>query len=143
MISKSVQLARKEKVVPIGTAFFFSCSARRRARTHSRGTVRWTVPATSSKTGGYLNFCLRQKCISRPVSQNIPPVFITNTRGHYNNICKPEINPSACTLRWLLSHLSAPVRPFDCTHRWISPPGRCRRRGAAAQRTRCSWAFPG
>ena len=26
-------------------------------RTHSSGTVRWTVPATSSKTGGYNNFC--------------------------------------------------------------------------------------
>ena len=28
----------------------------------TNATVRWTVAATSSKTGGYLHFCHRQKC---------------------------------------------------------------------------------
>jgi len=34
-------------------------------RTHSSATVRWTVAATSSKTGGYLNFCPHGKNANR------------------------------------------------------------------------------
>jgi len=32
-----------------------------RIRTHLNATVRWTVAATSSKTGGYIYFCPRGK----------------------------------------------------------------------------------
>jgi len=34
----------------LGSRFYY-CSGKRN-RTHLHGTVRWTVPATSSKTGG-------------------------------------------------------------------------------------------
>ena len=37
--------------------FLFGMAFRCRTRTHSSGTARWAVPATSSKTGGYYNFC--------------------------------------------------------------------------------------
>ena len=48
-------------------SFIFLLS-RSRTRTHSSGTVRWTVPVTSSKTGGYNNFLpLGKKCKSSPV----------------------------------------------------------------------------
>ena len=48
-------------------SFIFLLS-RCRTRTHSSGTVRWTVPVTSSKTGGYNNFLpLGKKCKSSPV----------------------------------------------------------------------------
>ena len=39
-----------------------------RNRTVLNATVRWTVAATSSKTGGYNNFRQRRKCKSIPVS---------------------------------------------------------------------------
>ena len=40
--------------------FFFSLFARCRTRTHSSGTVRWTVPATSSETGERRERCRGQ-----------------------------------------------------------------------------------
>jgi len=61
-------LGRKEKVIPIGVAFFFSFFVRSRTRTHSRGTVRWTVSAISANTGGYHYFRHRRKCRSSPAS---------------------------------------------------------------------------
>ena len=44
----------------------------KRTRTRSSGTVRWTVPATSTNTGGYLNFRQRRKCKSIPVPCSTP-----------------------------------------------------------------------
>ena len=49
------QAPQKRKSHP-KRAFFFCFFARRRTWTHSSGTVRWTVPATSANTGGYLYF---------------------------------------------------------------------------------------
>ena len=67
-ISSPASATRKEKVIPTGMAFFFSLFVWSRTRTHRSGTVRWTVPATGSKTGGYLYFRLWRKCISSPAS---------------------------------------------------------------------------
>jgi len=48
----------------VGFVFFLLCKGR--TRTHSSGTVRWTVPATSANTGGYNYFRQKRKCISSP-----------------------------------------------------------------------------
>ena len=48
-------------------SFIFLLS-RCRTRTHSSGTVRWTVPVTSSKTGGYNNFLPLGKNANRVLS---------------------------------------------------------------------------
>ena len=66
--SSPASATRKGKVVPIGTAFFFSFFEGCRTRTHRSGTVRWTVPATSANTGGYHNFRQWRKCKSSPAS---------------------------------------------------------------------------
>lgn len=47
-------LFRKKDSHPLGDCLFLDA---RWTRTHLHGTVRWTVPATSSKTGGNNNFC--------------------------------------------------------------------------------------
>ena len=44
---------------------------KKRTWTHLNATVRWTVAATSSRTGCYLNFCQGQKCISSPVARTM------------------------------------------------------------------------
>ena len=52
----------------------------KRTRTHSIGTVRWTVPATSANTGGYLYFRHKRKCISSPVTGT------KNSNPHRDNL---------------------------------------------------------
>ena len=63
----------KKKDTPTGCSSFF-CDGN---RTDGSGTVRWTVPATSANTGGYLNFRQRRKCKSIPVpcskKEDTPP----------------------------------------------------------------------
>ena len=48
--------SQKRKSHPNRDGFFLFSFARCRTRTQSRGTVRWTVPATSANTGGYIYF---------------------------------------------------------------------------------------
>ena len=58
-----------------------------RIRTHLNATVRWTVAATSSQTGGYLDFCLWQKCKSNPVIRTMRVVitdFVMATPFYFN-----------------------------------------------------------
>ena len=46
----------KKRIIIVSSNELSLCCSKR-TRTHLHGTVRWTVPATSANTGGYIYFC--------------------------------------------------------------------------------------
>ena len=75
---------------------------RLRKSNNINGTVRWTVHATSAKTGCYHYFCHRQKCkrFPSPISRKKQPFIIVEL---YFNICYNHLNKLEFGGQWPLT----------------------------------------